>query len=448
MALWEKTGNCMKDRENISVIGLGKLGLPLAAAIASRGYQVLGYDSSTETRSILREGRCPIEETDLPELLKVAGPRLRIADEYSTIVQETRLSFVIVPTPSQTNGSFSLQYVEDVLSKLGEALRPVSEYHLVVLCSTVNPGDFDLRLKGLLEKASQKKIGRDLGYCYNPQFIALGSVVQDILYPDFALVGQSDADAGAVLTRFLEDLLGKNRLIQTSSVAEAELAKVAINALVTAKISFGNFLGSLCEKLPGANADKVTQIVGSDSRIGKKYLKAGTSFGGPCFPRDNQALSAFAKRVHLDAALPNAVIKTNEGENKRLLEKVIQATQSPQDRIGILGLSYKPKTAITDSSTGIYLQKELQRLAYKVSVFDPLRKIDLNDPKDLIECVTTCDVLVVTTPCPEFETVPSLIFSAQGAKPHTVIDCWRLYKNATWSGSSTCRYLPMGVGIK
>src|SRR5262249_2828965 len=155
--------------------------------------------------------------------------------------------------------------------------------------STVMPGSTGGEIQAELERASGRKIGPDLGLAYNPEFIALGTVVRDMLRPDFILIGESDKQTGDLLEAIYERSCDNDPAIRRMSFVNAELTKISVNTYVTTKISYANMLAEMCDRLPGADVDVVSAAVGSDSRIGSKYIKGAIGYGGPCFPRDNKA---------------------------------------------------------------------------------------------------------------------------------------------------------------
>ena len=296
----------------VNVVGLGKLGAPLAAVLASRGFTVIGLDVNKTFVDALNAGKMPIVEPQLNELIAENRERLSATMDADEAVQKSDASFVIVPTPSnKETGFFSNSYVLKAMETLGKALRKKNGYHLVVITSTVMPGSTDGEIRAALESASGRKVGPDLGLCYNPEFIALGSVVRDMLYPDSILVGQADQKAGDMLEKIYRQMCVKNPPVQRMNLVSAELTKISVNTYVTTKISYANMLADICDRLPDADVDVVTKAVGADSRVGVKYLRGATGYGGPCFPRDNVSFGALARQlveVGLDVLRPQFVI--------------------------------------------------------------------------------------------------------------------------------------------
>ena len=225
---------------------------------------------------------------------------------------------MIVPTPSDSTGFFSNRFVLQAMESLGKALRNKTGYHMVVITSTVMPGTTGSEIKAALEAASGRKVGPDLGLCYNPEFIALGSVVRDMLYPNSILIGESDAKAGDMLQTIYLQMCENKPPVQRMNFINAELTKISVNTYVTTKISYANMLADICDRLPGADVDAVTKALGADTRIGPKYLKGAMGYGGPCFPRDNVAFAALARKIGARADVAEATDRINNYQVDRL----------------------------------------------------------------------------------------------------------------------------------
>src|SRR6185295_9519969 len=183
----------------ISVIGLGKLGTPLAAVLASKGHAVIGMDVNPDYVRLLASGKAPVEEPGIQRLVDESRGRLTATTDLEAAVLGSDVSFVIVPTPSDSQGGFSNKYVLSAISAIGQALKKKQGYHVVNVTSTVMPGSTDGEIRQMLEASSARSVGKTVGLCYNPEFVALGSVLRDMLLPDLILVGESDPRAGGVL---------------------------------------------------------------------------------------------------------------------------------------------------------------------------------------------------------------------------------------------------------
>jgi len=425
-------------RMNISVIGLGKLGCPFATWVASKGHDVIGVDVLPETVEKVNDGIPPVSEPGLSTLLAetISSGNLTATIDIQRAVLATDITFIVVPTPSNPDGDFSIAFVRGVAESIGLALKEKDIYHLVVIVSTVMPGHTQ-RIVTLLEDLSNKNCGPHFGVCYNPEFIALGSVLQDLDYPDFILVGESDSRAGGTLDNFYARcqstyLPHDPPVMYRTNFVNAEIAKLALNCYVTMKISYANMLARLCEHLPGADVDEVTSAIGLDSRIGSKYLKGGTPFGGPCFPRDNRAFTEirFPKPPSILWDLPVATRQENNQMKLHIFDKVIEYSR-PGDVVGILGMAYKPGTSITEESLGVALEKFLRADdRCKVMTWDPLAECT----DSLSDTLAHADVVVVTLPFKELENVT---FQGQ-----IVIDCWRVVDKDQLGKYTT--YVPIG----
>ncbi|HYT93579.1 MAG TPA: nucleotide sugar dehydrogenase, partial [Gemmataceae bacterium] len=271
----------------ISIVGMGKLGAPMAAVMAHKGHTVVGVDVNPDRVAAVNRGRAPVEEPGLQQMIDANRERLSATPSYAEAVLATDVTFIMVPTPSDPDGPFSLRFVLGAAEQIGAALRLKPAWHLVALSSTVMPGSTGGALLPALEKYSGKQCGPDFGLCYNPEFIALGSVVRDMLNPDMILIGEFDARCGAILEELYTGVCDSHPRINRMNFVNAELTKLSVNTFVTTKISYANMLAEVCETLPGAEVDVVTSAIGCDTRIGQKYLKGAMGYGGPCFPRDN-----------------------------------------------------------------------------------------------------------------------------------------------------------------
>jgi UDPglucose 6-dehydrogenase len=265
----------------ISVIGLGKLGAPLAAVLASKGHDVVGVDLSADYVHKLANGIAPVQEPQLQELINANRARLRATTSFAEAVQASELSFIIVPTPSGPDGTFSNRHVLSAVREIGKCLRKKRDYHVVNITCTVMPGSCDGEIREALEESSGRTVGVNVGLCYNPEFIALGSVVKNMLYPDMILLGESDARAGTALESVYRQVCEKQPPVQRMSLVNAEIVKISVNTFVTTKITYANMLSGICERIPGADVDIVTAALGLDTRIGRKYLQGALGYGGP-----------------------------------------------------------------------------------------------------------------------------------------------------------------------
>src|SRR2546430_5086766 len=312
----------MKAIRSVSVCGLGKLGACMAATFAARGFSVVGVDIDPEKIRKVNAGLPPVDEPLLAETIKEGRERLRATDDPSATV-ETDASFFIPPSPSLPDGSFSTEYLLNAMRPVAQAIRKAGKTgHIFVCSSTTTPGAVDSVLIPMLEKETGWKCGSDFGVCYNPEFIALGNVINGLLEPDLVLIGQSDPASGDALEELYRKYTRSKCRIARMSIISAELTKISVNSYITMKISFTNQLRMIAEKFPKADINTILDAIGTDTRIGKKYLRAGLSFGGPCFPRDNRLLAYTARQTGGAAPLAEASDKVNELTKADLLAKV------------------------------------------------------------------------------------------------------------------------------
>jgi len=433
-----------------SIVGLGKLGASMAAAIAGRGFNVIGVDISASVVEAVNGGRAPVSETGLPEAIEKNRAQLSATTHHGEALAQSDVTFVIVPTPSDRTGMFSLQYASYAFREIGRGLAAKHDYHLVVLTSTVVPGSTRQVLLPQLEAASGKKCGRDFGLCYSPEFIALGSVIRDFLNPDFTLVGEFDDQSGALLEHCYAEIVENGAPCKRMSLENAELTKLAVNTFVTTKIAYANMLAEFCEGIPGGDVDLVSDALGADKRIGRRYLTGGLGFGGPCFPRDNIALSAFGRHLGAGADIAVTTDAANCTPVRRLVERVGAAVR-PDSTVAVLGLAYKPQSHVIERSQGMEAALAIAAAGIRVVCYDPLARdaarSELKDRALVLDSVKACldqaDVVVIANADSEFARLTSEDFP-QRNPPVQVIDCWRLLR-AQLAGSAKVQYRAIGL---
>lgn len=434
----------------VSVIGLGKLGACMAACFAHRGFPVIGVDIDPRIIELVSRGRPPIFEPGLEEMMANVWGRLQATTDYTGAVHQTDVTFIIVPTPTEDHGGFSLKYVKQAAQEIGRALKEKPSYHLVVLSSTVLPGSTEYGVLPVLERESGKRCREDFGLCYSPEFIALGSVIRDFLNPDFALIGESDTRAGEQLAALYKQVCENDPPVARMNFVNAELTKIAVNTYITVKITFANMLAALCEQLPGGDIDTVTSALGLDSRIGPRYLKGALGYGGPCFPRDNLALAYLARQLGRPATLAEATDTYNRAIVDYLVEKI--ASYVPDGGIvAVLGVAYKPNTNVIEESQGLQLAERLTAKGLKVVVYDPVAMERARGvlgervtyAGSLHQCLGQADVVVVANPDREFSAINPEALPIR-SRP-VVVDVWRILRNRFEHGAQA-EYRPIGIG--
>src|SRR3984893_17145711 len=300
------------------------------------------------------------------------------------------------------------------MQPVAKAIRAAGKKgHIFVCSSTTTPGAVDSVLLPMLEKETGWKSGREFSVCYNPEFIALGNVINGLLEPDLVLIGEGDSESGDTLEKLYSRYTRNKPRIARMSIISAELTKISVNSYITMKISFTNQLRMIAAKFPKANINLILDAIGTDTRIGHKYLRAGLSFGGPCFPRDNRLLAYAARQVGLEAPLAEASDRTNEVTKSNLAKKVRQLV-SVGETVLILGVSYKPDTYITEESAGLHLAQNLKRHGYRVLAHDfaatpsnspALHEFEFLTDLSELEKRKDVDLAVICCPWPQYRSV-------------------------------------------
>ena len=401
---------------NISFVGLGKLGLPLACCLAQSGNRVLGVDKNEYVLNTLSEGKLPFYEPGLDKIFPHVN-FIGFTDSYQRAIDETDATIILVNTQLGDNG-YSSEFVEDALTDLAMNLRKsTKERHLIVLSSTVLPGTIKKLIK-LVEKISKRKYGEGFGFSYVPDFVKLGNVIEDFKNPEFFLVGANNMDdivgTQSIWYRFHENDAPKKIL----TLEEAEIAKVALNAYIVNKITFANFLGQLCEGIENVNIHNITKTIGIDKRISPYFFGYGTPYGGTCFPRDTSAFIKFAKDRKKTAKNLMFAEEVNEMVYKSIFDKV-----KSYKKVGVLGVSFKPNSPVVIGSPSYMLIKDLLDLNVQVNVYDPIPETfdtlecdDIfihNDPQS---CINDSDIVLIMH--------PNKKFSEYNYENKVVVDNW------------------------
>jgi UDPglucose 6-dehydrogenase len=436
----------MSKLPRISVIGLGKLGACIAACFADKGFEVVGADVSARTVDLVNKGQAPVIEPGLADMLARVRGRLRATQDVADAVSSSEATFIVVPTPSTDEGGFTISYVLEAARSIGRALREKNAYHLVVLTSTVLPGSTEYGMIRVLEHESGKRCDTDFGVCYSPEFIALGQVIRDFLNPEFLLIGEYDERAGDLLASIYKSVCDNDPAVARMSLVNAELTKISVNAYVTMRISFANMVAALSEQLPGGDVDTVTAALGLDTRIGRRYLKGAVAYGGPCFPRDNQALAYLARQLGQRASLAEAVDAFNGTTNERLATRVLGMVPDGGS-VAVLGLSYKPDSNVIEESAGFLLAKSLVGSGASVTVHDPMAmdaaRGVLGDAvvyaSDVDEAIKDKDVIVIMNP----DRAYAGLDIAMIPKSTMVVDAWRMLRK---QAGDRPNYVGLGLG--
>jgi GDP-mannose 6-dehydrogenase len=351
----------------VSVFGLGYVGSVSAASFAADGHTVVGVDVNPDKVASLNEGRSPIVEKGLEDLIQsgAGNGSLRATASTEEAVQATDLSLLCVGTPSRKNGSLDLTYLERVCQQIGAALARKDAYHVVVVRSTVLPGTTHDVVIPTLERASGKQYGTGFGVTVNPEFLREGTAIQDFRQPPLTLVGhnyQSDAAPTEALYAKVDAPL------VTTSIRTAEMIKYASNTWHALKVCFANEIGNLCKRID-IDSHEVMDIFCRDEKLNLSsyYMKPGFAFGGSCLPKDVRALQYRAKEVDLDMPVIQAILGSNQLQIQHALEQIME---SGRKRIGLLGFSFKAGTDDLRESPIVILAEALLGKGYDLRIYD------------------------------------------------------------------------------
>jgi len=411
---------------NVSIFGLGKVGHTMAACLGAAGNTVVACDSNAAIVDAINARQYVTPEPGVAErIAELDQSRLRATTSAEDAVLDSDTSIVIVPTPSNVLGGFSLRYVLRVCHEIGAALRRKKDKHIVSVASTVLPGASEYSIIPALEATSGRRIGDGLGYCYNPSFIALGEVVKGMETPDYVLIGEADLKSGDRLEALHKTMIRNDAPVVRMKLIEAEISKIACNTHETMRVSFANMLFSLCAEVPGADVDKITGAL--SYRMGQRFFRGAVPYGGPCWPRDNRALAVFMDAVGVPSLMPRTIDQINAEHGQYLLRKVLSATKAGET-VGLLGLSYKPGTPVIERSFGVDLAGWLAAEGRRIIGWDPLamaevRKVlgdAISYAASAEDCLAQSSVAIVINPMKELAG-----FDWSAAANTRVLDPWR-----------------------
>lgn len=350
--------------QTIGVIGVGRLGICTALVLEKAGFQVMCYDVNKQIRDAINTRRIESPEKGVSELLAQAK-NLFAVDSLEKLMHLDTF-FCVVPTPSLPDGSYNHEYIEamaDEMVRVFPAFSPKPK--LLNICCTTMPGYCDT----LQQKFLEKQIPIDV--CYNPEFIAQGEILKGFVNPDLLLIGEANASCGDRLVSIYKTFVKTDPHICRMTRTEAEITKISINCFITTKISFANTIGDLCLS-QAANPVRVLKAIGSDSRIGNKYLNWGHGYGGPCFPRDNRALSLFSQQQGIRNLIGEATDTINEAHMERLKNHLIRQAKKTGKQFLFRDLAYKQGTTILEESQSLKLALALDLEGYPIYVHESL----------------------------------------------------------------------------
>ncbi len=395
---------------NITIVGTGYVGLVTGTCFSETGISVTCIDINDEKIEQLKRGIVPIYEPGLEKMIKknVEKKRLFFSTDIKEGMKYSEAVFIAVGTPPNEDGSADLKHVLDVAKEIG---KHIDHYIVVVTKSTVPIGTANKVRKAIQDELNTRGISVEFDIASNPEFLKEGSAIEDFLKPERIIVGRESERAEKLMKRLYKPFLLNNHPIYFMDIPSAELTKYAANAMLATRISFMNDIGNLCE-IVGADVNAVRNGIGSDSRIGNKFLYPGTGFGGSCFPKDVKALINTGKLNNYSLGIIEAVEKINEKQKSILFNKIYEYFNGNlKDKLfAIWGLSFKPHTDDMREAPSLTVISHLLKEGAKINAYDPIAMDEakkylgasINYIESPYEALKDAEALIVITEWPEF----------------------------------------------
>ena len=415
---------------NIAIVGTGYVGLVSGTCFADTGATVTCVDVDEAKIERLKNGEIPIYEPGLDELVKknVAAGRLKFTTDLASVINEQEIIFSAVGTPPDEDGSADLKYVLQVARTIGQN---INKYLVVVTKSTVPVGTARKVRQAIEEELQKRGVDVPFDVASNPEFLKEGNAIKDFMSPDRVVVGVESEKAKKALTRLYKPFLINNFRVIFMDIPSAEMTKYAANSMLATRISFMNDIANLCERV-GADVNMVRAGIGSDTRIGRKFLYAGCGYGGSCFPKDVKALIKTADQNGYSMEVLKAVERVNERQKSILFEKLQRAFKGESlegKTIAMWGLSFKPETDDMRESTALVMIDKLLAAGCHIRAYDPIamnecrRRIGdrVTYCRDMYDAVLDADALLLLTEWKEFR-LPTWGVIRKAMKNPLVID--------------------------
>jgi UDPglucose 6-dehydrogenase len=399
----------------IAVIGTGYVGLVSGTCFAETGNYVTCVDINAEKVEKMKHGEIPIFEPGLDVLFdrNIEQERLKFTTDLAEGIRDAEIIFLALPTPPGGDGSADLSYVLGVAKDLSEI---ITDYKVIVDKSTVPVGTAEK-----VEKVLSEKLNRDLfDVVSNPEFLREGVAIQDFMKPERVVIGTSSEKAKAKMEMLYKPFVRQGNPIIFMDERSAELTKYAANSFLATKISFMNEIANLCEKV-GADVDHVRKGIGTDSRIGKRFLFPGVGYGGSCFPKDVQALYKTSKQNDYEFKILDAVMKVNASQKLKIADQILEYFDSPKT-VALWGLAFKPNTDDIREAPALYTIDKLLDKGYKIQAYDPEAMSNIKEiygdkvtlSHDMYSCLEGADALAIMTEwnvfrTPDFDKIDSLL---------------------------------------
>ena len=415
---------------NIAVVGTGYVGLVSGTCFAETGVNVTCVDVDAAKIERLQKGEIPIYEPGLDEMVRknVAAGRLKFTTDLASVINEQEIIFSAVGTPPDEDGSADLKYVLQVARTIGQN---INKYLVVVTKSTVPVGTARKVRQAIEEELQKRGVDIPFDVASNPECLKEGNAIKDFMSPDRVVVGVESEKAKKALTRLYKPFLINNFRVIFMDIPSAEMTKYAANSMLATRISFMNDIANLCERV-GADVNMVRAGIGSDTRIGRKFLYAGCGYGGSCFPKDVKALIKTADQNGYSMEVLKAVERVNERQKSILFEKLQRAFKGESlegKTIAMWGLSFKPETDDMRESTALVMIDKLLAAGCHIRAYDPIamnecrRRIGdrVTYCRDMYDAVLDADALLLLTEWKEFR-LPTWGVIRKAMKNPLVID--------------------------
>ena len=400
---------------NIAIVGTGYVGLVSGTCFAEMGAHVTCVDVDAQKIQKLKDGIMPIYEPGLEELVKrnVEYGRLQFTTDLTEVLDDVEVVFSAVGTPPDEDGSADLKYVLTVARQFGQN---INKYTILVTKSTVPVGTAQKVKAAIQDELKKRGVDVPFDVASNPEFLKEGAAIKDFMSPDRVVVGTESEKAKEVMTRLYKPFLINNFRVIFMDIPSAEMTKYAANAMLATRISFMNDIANLCERV-GANVDSVRKGIGTDTRIGSKFLYAGCGYGGSCFPKDVKALvhTGLDNDYHMEVI--EAVERVNEKQKSIIYDKIIKVVGDVQGKtIAIIGLAFKPETDDMREAPALVVIDKLLKAGASVRVFDP---VAMDECKRRIgDAVTYCK---------------NMYDASDGADVFALMTEWRQFRMPSWN---------------
>ena len=421
---------------NIAIVGTGYVGLVSGACFAEVGIDVTCVDIDADKIEKLKEGKIPIYEPGLEDLVtrNTKAARLHFTTDLRNCIDNTDVVFCAVGTPPDEDGSADLRYVEAVAREFGSL---INRYTIFVTKSTVPVGTYKIVRRVIDEELARRGVSVEFDLASNPEFLKEGAAIKDFMSPDRVVIGTDSARARKKMERLYRPFLLNNFRVIFMDIASAEMTKYAANSMLATRISFMNDIANLCE-LVGADANMVRKGIGTDARIGTKFLYPGCGYGGSCFPKDVKALAKTGRDAGYSMSIIEAVERVNDRQKHVVFDKLKKELGSLEGkRIALWGLAFKPETDDMREAPSLVVIDRLLKEGAAVTVYDPVamdecrRRIGdtVSYARDMYDATMDADALALLTEWKQFR-LPSWRVVHKAMRGNIVVDGRNIYDAA------------------